>query len=62
MNWYEQNKKEWKEIIETVAAEEHRSAEMVEKDTLQSLFLRELSRSAVPFVFKEGRHFPNLMI
>ena len=54
MNWYEQNKKEWKEIIETVAAEEHRSAEMVEKDTLQSLFLRELSRSAVPFVFKGG--------
>ena len=54
MNWYKQNRNEWEEIIETVASEEHRSVEMVEKDTLQSLFLRELSRSAVPFVFKGG--------
>lgn len=32
MNWYKDNKDAWKEIIETVAAERHRSTQMVEKD------------------------------
>ena len=54
MNWYKEYKDEWKEIIETVAAEEHRSTQMVEKDTIQSMFLFELSRSGLPFVFKGG--------
>ena len=54
MNWYKEYKDEWKEIIETVAAEEHRSTQMVEKDTIQSMFLFGLSRSGLPFVFKGG--------
>ena len=54
MNWYKDNKDTWKEIIETVAAERHRSTQMVEKDTIQSMFLQGLSRSELPFVFKGG--------
>ena len=53
MNWYKDDKDVWKEIIETVAAEEHRSMQMVEKDTIQSLFLLELTKS-VPFVVFKG--------
>lgn len=51
MNWYKDNKDVWKEIIETVAAEEHRTVQMVEKDTIQSILLLELSKSELPFVF-----------
>lgn len=54
MNWFKEDKNIWKEIIETVAAEEHRSTQMVEKDTVQSMFLLELSKSVLPFVFKGG--------
>lgn len=54
MSWYKEYKSEWKEIIETVAAEEHRTTQMVEKDTIQSMFLLELSKSGLPFVFKGG--------
>lgn len=34
MNWYKDNKNEWKEIIETVARELGRTELMVEKDTI----------------------------
>ncbi|MBR0396870.1 MAG: nucleotidyl transferase AbiEii/AbiGii toxin family protein [Eubacterium sp.] len=54
MNWYKEHGDEWKEIIETVAAEEHRTTQMVEKDTIQSMFLFGLSKSGLPFVFKGG--------
>lgn len=54
MNWYKENYDEWKEIIEIVAREMHRSEQMVEKDTIQSMFLYELSKSELPFVFKGG--------
>ena len=54
MNWYRENREEWKQIIETVALEEHRNVQKVEKDTLQSMFLLELSKSKLPFVFKGG--------
>ena len=54
MNWYSNYKNEWKEIIETVAREEKRSNTIVEKDLIQSLFLYELSKSNLPFVFKGG--------
>ncbi len=54
MSWYRENKDEWKQIIETVAAEEHRTTQMVEKDTIQSMFLLGLSRSGIQFVFKGG--------
>ena len=54
MNWYREYQAEWKEIMETVARELGRSEQMVEKDTLQSMFLYELAKSELPFVFKGG--------
>lgn len=54
MNWYREHANEWKEIIETVAREIGRTELMVEKDTVQSMFLLELSKSVLPFVFKGG--------
>ena len=54
MNWYSIYKNEWKEIIETVASEGKRSNTIVEKDLIQSLFLYELSKYDLPFVFKGG--------
>ena len=54
MNWYKEYQTEWKEIIETVAREIGRSEQMVEKDTIQSMFLFELAKSELPFVFKGG--------
>ena len=54
MNWYREYQTEWKEIIETVARELGRSEQMVEKDTIQSVFLFELAKSELPFVFKGG--------
>ena len=54
MNWYREYQAEWKEIIETVARELGRSEQMVEKDTVQSMFLYELAKSELPFVFKGG--------
>lgn len=54
MNWYKEYRSEWKEIIETVARELGRTEIMVEKDTIQSMFLLELSKSELPFVFKGG--------
>ena len=54
MNWYKEYHNEWKEIIETVAREMGRTEQMVEKDTIQSMFLHELSKTELPFVFKGG--------
>ena len=54
MSWYKDDKDAWKAIIETVASEEHRSVQMVEKDTIQSMFLLGLSKKDLPFVFKGG--------
>ena len=54
MNWYKEYQTDWKEIIETVARELGRSEQMVEKDTIQSMFLFELAKSELPFVFKGG--------
>ena len=54
MSWFDGYKTEWKEIIETIAGEEHRSGQMVEKDTIQSMFLFKLSKQDLPFVFKGG--------
>ena len=54
VNWYSEHRDQWKEIIETVAAEEHRTTLMIEKDTIQSMILLQLSRSDIPFVFKGG--------
>lgn len=54
MNWYREYQTEWKEIIETVARELGRNKQMIEKDTIQSMFLFELAKSELPFVFKGG--------
>ena len=54
MNWYRSYREEWKEIIETVARELGRTEQMIEKDTVQSMFLFELAKSDLPFVFKGG--------
>lgn len=54
MSWYNGDGDAWHEIVKTVAAEEHRTTQMVEKDTVQSLILLGLSMSEVPFVFKGG--------
>jgi len=54
VSWYRDYKEQWKEIIETVAAEEHRTTQMVEKDTIQSMILFGISQSDLPFVFKGG--------
>lgn len=54
MNWYKENRQEWKQIIETVARECNRTELMIEKDTVQSMFLYELSKAEIPFVFKGG--------
>ncbi|SFQ38861.1 Nucleotidyl transferase AbiEii toxin, Type IV TA system [Lachnospiraceae bacterium XBB1006] len=54
MSWYKEYRNQWKEIIQTVAAEMHRTVQMVEKDTIQSMFLLHLSKCELPFVFKGG--------
>jgi predicted nucleotidyltransferase component of viral defense system len=54
VSWYKAYRNEWKEIIETVARELGRTELMVEKDTIQSMFLLELSKVELPFVFKGG--------
>ena len=54
MNWYKENKNEWKNIIEVVSSEIKRTHLMIEKDIIQSMFLYELSKSEIPFVFKGG--------
>ncbi len=54
MSWYKNNENEWKEIIDAVANELKRNPLMVEKDTIQSMFLYELSFCDLPFVFKGG--------
>ena len=54
MSWYDEYKDQWREIIETVAAEERRTTQMVEKDTIQSMIILDLSKSEIPFVFKGG--------
>lgn len=54
MSWYSNNKSEWKEIIDTISIEIKRDNVMIEKDTIQSMFLFELSKYDFPFVFKGG--------
>ena len=44
MSWYRDYKNQRKEIIETIAAEEHRTIQMIEKDTIQSMILLDLSK------------------
>ena len=44
MNWYSSYKKEWKEVIETISNEIKRDNIMIEKDTIQSMILYELTK------------------
>ena len=54
MNWYKNHYIEWKEVLETVSREIKKAAILVEKDTIQSMFLNELSKVNLPIVFKGG--------
>ncbi len=54
MSWCKQDKEVWKQIIETVASETKRNPYLIEKDTLQSIFLYKLAQSSFPLVFKGG--------
>ena len=54
MDWYKTHYIEWKEVLETVSREIKKAEILVEKDTIQSMFLNELSKVNLPFVFKGG--------
>ena len=54
MNWYKNHYIEWKEVLETVSREIKKAEILIEKDTIQSMFLNELSKVNLPFVFKGG--------
>lgn len=54
MSWYKENKEKWNDIIEIVSLETNRNQIMIEKDLIQSMFLYELSKKDLPFVFKGG--------
>lgn len=52
MSWYSEYRNEWKEIIEAVARECKRAELMVEKDTVQSMFLQSLERTFIDKIFE----------
>ena len=54
MSWYSDKKEIWKKIIDSVANDLKRNPIMIEKDTIQSMFLYELTKYDFPFVFKGG--------
>ena len=54
MSWYENKKEDWINIFETISKEMNVNSEIVEKDTIQTMFLYELSKEDLPFVFKGG--------
>ena len=54
MSWYSDKKEIWKRIIDSVANDLKRNPIMIEKDTIQSMFLYELTKYDFPFVFKGG--------
>lgn len=54
MNWYNNDKKIWKEIIETVSNEIGKDLIVVEKDMIQSIFLYNIGSINKNLVFKGG--------
>ena len=54
VNWYNDKKNEWKDIIESVASEIKKSEEIVEKDIIQSMVLYKISMKDEKLVFKGG--------
>ena len=54
MSWYSNYKEEWFNFIENIATETGYSGETIEKDAIQTMFLYELSKEDLPFVFKGG--------
>ena len=54
MSWYKEYKDEWKQIIEAISNDTNRNAFMIEKDTIQSMFLHRLSNKIPSIVFKGG--------
>lgn len=53
MNWLKE-KEEWRDLIDSSANYFRRNPLMVEKDSIQSVFLFEISKSNLPFAFKGG--------
>lgn len=54
MNWYNNDKEKWIQIIETVSNEIGKDLIVIEKDMIQSLFLYNLSQFNPNLVFKGG--------
>lgn len=54
VNWYQNQSEEWKNAIGMISEKSQRNELMVEKDVIQSMFLSELSKLELPFVFKGG--------
>ena len=54
MSWYNNYKDEWKKIIILIEENKKTDRLIIEKDIIQSVFLYELSKLDVPFVFKGG--------
>lgn len=54
MNWYNNDKEKWKEIIETVSNGIGKDLIVVEKDMIQSMFLYDISHINQNLVFKGG--------
>ena len=52
MSWYSEYRNEWKEIIEAVARECKRAELMVEKDTVQSMFIMNVQSLERTFIDK----------
>ena len=62
MSWYRDYKEQWKEIIETVAAEEHRTTQMVEKDTIQSMILSSIFKVTFLLFLREELLYQKRMV
>lgn len=54
MSWYKNYKSEWKKLIENIEEKTDADLLSIEKDIIQSMFLYELSKLNIPFVFKGG--------
>ena len=54
MSWYKDEKDLWTDLIDTVSTAKSISPLMVEKDTIQSLFLQKLTETNTSLVFKGG--------
>jgi predicted nucleotidyltransferase component of viral defense system len=54
MSYWQNNKEIWERLIKLISNETGNSPLIVEKDVVQSLILKELAQSELPFTFKGG--------